>query len=113
MYAHLCGNGNKHDWHWGEDQKQAFEKVKFKISKAPVLSTLDIGKPHRVSADANKNALGAVLLQLNKNLWQPVVYASRKLSDAETRYAIVEKEALQPPGLVKNFTTIWWVENFR
>ena len=95
--------GNKHDWYWGEDQKQAFEKVKFEISKAPVLSTFDIGKPHRVSADASKNALGAVLLQLNENLWQPVVYASRKLSDAETRYAMVEKEALAATWACEKF----------
>ena len=95
--------GNKHDWYWGEDQKKAFKEIKFEISKAPVLSSFDIKKRHRVSADASKNALGAVLLQLNENLWQPVVYASRILSDAETRYAMVEKEALAATWACEKF----------
>ena len=48
-----------------------------------------------MSADASKLALGAVLLQeIGEELWQPVEYASRKMTDTETRYAMVEKEAL-------------------
>ena len=29
---------NKYDWYWEEDKKKAFDKTKFEISKAPVLS---------------------------------------------------------------------------
>ena len=36
--------GNKHDWCWNEDQKRAFEKIKFKILIVPVLSSFDIRK---------------------------------------------------------------------
>ena len=55
----------------------------------------DPSKIHRVSADASKLALGAVLLQsADGRRWQPVEYASRKMTSAETRYAMVEKEAL-------------------
>ena len=95
--------GNKHHWYWGEDQKQASEEVKLEIFKALVLSAFDIRKPHRVLASAGNNAFGAVLLQLNENLWQHVVYASRKLSDAETRYAMNEKEALAATWACKQF----------
>ena len=47
-----------------------------------------------VSADASSNGLGAVLLQKFEADWRPVVFASRSLSETETRYAQIEKEAL-------------------
>ena len=41
-----------------------------------------------VQCDTSKSGLGDVLLQDN----QPVAYASRSLTDTETRYAQIEKE---------------------
>ena len=98
--AELCTpiykvSGSRSQWYWGPDQEQAFEKVKIALSKAPVLCAFDLSRRHRVSADASRNAVGAVLLQLTEgNVWQPVEYASRKMSEAEERYAMIEKEAL-------------------
>ena len=98
--AGLCApiyavSGSKSEWFWGPDQKEAFEMVKEEITKSPVLCKFDLRAKHRVSADSSKSALGAVLLQLNeKSEWQPVEFASRKMTEAETRYAMVEKEAL-------------------
>lgn len=88
-------SGTKSQWFWGADQQSAFDEVKRELSKAPILCVFDLNKKHRVSADASRNALGAVLLQLNNsNHWQPVEYASRKMTQAEEKYAMVEKEAL-------------------
>ena len=98
--ARLCTpiyavSGSKAEWYWGPDQQKAFEQVKKEIAKCPVLCKFDLRAKHRVSADSSKNALGAVLLQLNSSAeWQPVEFASRKMTEAETRYAMVEKEAL-------------------
>ena len=44
-----------------------------------------------------------MLLQLNENQWQLRVYPSRILSDAETRYAMVEKEPLAATWACENF----------
>jgi len=52
-------------------------------------------KNQRVSSDASKNALGTVLLQETRpGVWQPVEYASQKMTGAETRNAMIEQEAL-------------------
>ena len=47
-----------------------------------------------LSADASSNGLGAVLLQKFEAEWRPVIFASRSMSETETRYAQIEKEAL-------------------
>jgi RNase H-like domain found in reverse transcriptase/Integrase zinc binding domain len=52
--------------------------------------------PLRLATDASDIAYGAVLLQrgLGANVeWRPVGYVSRKLSSAEERYTVSEKEA--------------------
>ena len=83
------------DFVWGPDQNSAFEKIKVEISQAPVLCAFDVDRKHRVSADSSRLALGAVLLQFNsQGEWQPVEFASRKLTEAETNYAMIELEAL-------------------
>ena len=85
----------KRNWYWGVDQQKAFDLVKVELSSSPVLCAFDLSRNHRVSADSSQYAVGAVLLQMNDSKdWQPVEYASRKLTDTETRYAMVEKEAL-------------------
>ncbi|CAC5406606.1 unnamed protein product [Mytilus coruscus] len=68
-------------------EQQAFEKLKDIITKNPVLSFYDVSKPVTVSCDASQCGLGAMLIQDNK----PVAYASRSLTDAESRYANIEK----------------------
>ena len=49
-----------------------------------------MNKPVTIQCDASGKGLGAVLLQDNK----PVCYASRALTDIETRYAPIETEML-------------------
>ena len=64
------------------------------VTKSPVLVHYDPNKPTKISADASRHALGAVLLQLEENDWKPVAYASRSLSVAEQKYAQIELELL-------------------
>ena len=74
-------------FHWDHPQKGSFKKIKVLVSQAPVQQYYDVTKPVTI---ASGKGLGAVLLQDNKT----VCYASRALTDTETRYAPIESEML-------------------
>ncbi|XP_048004084.1 uncharacterized protein K02A2.6-like [Leguminivora glycinivorella] len=77
-------------WIWDAVHQNALDKLKKLISESPVLALYDVQQPAVLSVDASSVALGAVLLQGGR----PVEYASRMLTDTQTRYAQVEKEML-------------------
>ena len=77
-------------WSWAEPQQNAFDNVKQLIASAPVLSYYDQDKPLVIQTDASGKGLGSCLLQDG----HPISFASRALTDCETRYAQIEKELL-------------------
>ena len=75
---------------WRKPHEEAFDKIKSILSAEPLLTYYDVAKPVTISCDASQSGLEALLLQDAK----PVAYALRALTDAETRYAQIEKELL-------------------
>jgi hypothetical protein len=79
---------------WGEQQQRAFETVKSLLCSAPILKLPDPNKEYILQTDASGGGLGATLLQEFEGVLHPVMYASRKLLDRETRYSVIERECL-------------------
>lgn len=87
----LCRNVS---WSWGFEHEKEWQDVKFALSSNPVLVFFYPRLKTKVSTDASKNGLGAVLLQEHQQGWRPVSYAARGMTSAEERYAQIEKECL-------------------
>ena len=64
------------------------------MTDSPVLKYFDQNLPIKVSVDASKAGLGAILLQLHRDDWHPVTYTSRAMSKSERNYSQIEKEML-------------------
>uniref|UniRef100_A0A1Y1KC72 Reverse transcriptase domain-containing protein n=1 Tax=Photinus pyralis TaxID=7054 RepID=A0A1Y1KC72_PHOPY len=79
---------------WGQSQNDAFENIKELLSKAPHLAFFDANKTIIVSSDASSFGLGCCLMQTDGENREIVAFSSRLLSEAEKRYAQIEKEAL-------------------
>ena len=82
-------------WIWGEQEAQAFADLKDAITSEPVLIFPDDSRQFRVKADCSGRASGAELSQIGSdNVWRPVAFMSKSLSETERNYEIHDKEML-------------------
>jgi len=82
-------------WQWGSKQQQAFDKLKRIFTMRPVLAAPDLDKEFRVEADAsNYTTRGVLSMKCSDNLWRPVAFISKSLSNTERNYEIHNKEML-------------------
>lgn len=80
---------------WTSEATEAFQQIKELIANYEALAVFDPKAKHLVLADASASAIGAVLLQQEKDdQWRPVAYASRVLTSPETRYSNTDRELL-------------------
>lgn len=75
-------------WCWTQNHEDQFNKLKSIICKSPVLIHFDVNKPVRMSVDASKSAVGAVIFHGNN----PIAYSSKSLTKCQENYAQIEKE---------------------
>ena len=83
-------------FHWEEQQTRSFQQVKTLIAKANTTSLryYDRNLPVTVQADTSLRGLGVCLIQKHNGEDQPIAFASKSLTDVETRYANIERELL-------------------
>ena len=95
------------NWDWNPSTNQAFNSLKSWISYMLLKTTLtyyDCTKPLTLQTNASEYGLSTALIQNNR----PIAFASKTLTDVETRYANIEWECLSVVfGLEKFHTCIW------
>eukprot|EP00057_Strongylocentrotus_purpuratus_P027755 XP_011682229.1 PREDICTED: uncharacterized protein K02A2.6-like [Strongylocentrotus purpuratus] len=78
------------EWCWLDVHDNAIKRIKKAVTSEPVLRYFDKDTELVLQADASEKGLGAAIMQAG----QPIAYTSRALTEAETRYAQIEKELL-------------------
>lgn len=101
-------------WRWGPQQRRAFEAVKKLLTSSKVLVHFDPARTLTLTCDASPYGVGYVLShQMEDGTERPVAYASRSLTEAERKYAQLEKEALAIVSGVKKFHHYLYGRKFR
>uniref|UniRef100_A0A8R1HID4 RNA-directed DNA polymerase n=1 Tax=Caenorhabditis japonica TaxID=281687 RepID=A0A8R1HID4_CAEJA len=87
---------NKKDvpFEWTSQQQEAFDTLKQLLASKPILTFPNYDKEFHIFTDASAVAQGAMLAQTtdDPNQFQAIAYASRTLSDTETRYPAIQIE---------------------
>nr|GEV53914.1 hypothetical protein [Tanacetum cinerariifolium] len=83
---------------------EAFQTLKRKLTKAPILVTPDWDLPFELMCDATDFAIGAVLGQRHEKHFRLIHYASKTMTEAESHYTTTKKEML---AVVYAFEKIW------
>ncbi|GJZ72816.1 reverse transcriptase domain-containing protein [Tanacetum coccineum] len=79
---------------FSEDCILAFQTLKKKLTEAPILIAPNWDQPFEIMCDASDYAIGAVLGQRIEKHFRPIHYASKTMTEAETKYTTTEKEML-------------------
>jgi hypothetical protein len=89
-------------WEWNISHQTAVIILQFRIANAPTLSHFDPLSETQIFTDASNFAIGGWIGQINTSgELHPIVFWSRKLSGAETRYPVHERELLALVELCK------------
>nr|GEZ26083.1 reverse transcriptase domain-containing protein [Tanacetum cinerariifolium] len=68
----------------------AFQTLKIMLTEAPILIAPDWDMPFELMCDASDFAIGAVLGQRRDKHFRPIHYASKTMSEAESKYTTTE-----------------------
>ena len=85
-------------------KRRRLRAVEEEITEAPCLAHFDPKRDNYAATDACTTGLGATLWQKEGEVFRPIAFASRLLTDCERKYAINELELLG---------ALWGLENFR
>nr|GEZ49200.1 reverse transcriptase domain-containing protein [Tanacetum cinerariifolium] len=82
----------------------AFRTLKTKLYEAPILIALNWDMPFELMCDASDFAIGTVLGQRQDKHFRPIHYASKTMTEAESKYTMTKKEML---AVVYAFEKFW------
>lgn len=92
---------------WKQEHQVAFQKLKNRLTKAPVMAYFDTTKRSLLIVDGSQHGISAILAQRENNAshsYKTIAYASRGLTSVESRYSQTDIEGL---------SLVWGIEHFR
>ena len=88
---------------WHPEHDEAFADVKAAIATATLLVHPQPDAPTEIWCDASNIAVGAVLVQLQHGIWNPLSFWSRQLNNAQRNYSATDRELLAVSYAVDKF----------
>ena len=77
---------------WQQEQQTAFEEIKSRLQKPPILHLSDGKGRFHLYSDTSKYATGSALYQIQNGKPKLIAYASKRLPEAARNYSITELE---------------------
>ena len=87
---------------WEKEQQQAFDEIKHRLQRPPVLDLPNRHGPFQLYSDTSKFATGSALYQIQNGQPKLIAYASKRMPEAAKNYSITELEMC---GLAMNIAT--------
>ena len=87
---------------WGNEQQQAFDEIKRRLQRPPVLHLPNRHGHFQLYSDTSKFATGSALYQVQNGQPRLIAYASKRMPEAAKNYSITELEMC---GLAMNIAT--------
>ena len=97
---------------WGNDQEEAFRKLKDMLCRAPILAYPIPGGKFVLDTDASACGIGGVLSQEIDGQEKVIGYYSRTLSKPERNYCVTRRELLAVLECVKHFHKYLYGQHF-
>lgn len=102
-YLHNSKKKDKTIIQWTTTADDAFAQCKTDLQKAVILSYPCDNAPYALMTDASNSCIGAVLQQRVNNVWQPLGYFSKALTDTQKKYSTYDRELLAIYLAIKHF----------
>lgn len=104
---------------WGEAQESAFQELKSRLTSDPILRYPNFARAFTIYTDASGFGIGSVLAQVQRNVHDNtesevvIAYASKHLTERESKWPTIEKEAYAIVHAVKHFYAYLYGRKFQ
>ncbi|KAE8741740.1 hypothetical protein FOCC_FOCC012735, partial [Frankliniella occidentalis] len=99
-------------FHWGPEQETAWNTLVDALASEPIMIHPDFNSTFVLAVDASDVCLGGTIGQFRENVFHPISYMSRRLSDSQTRFNTTEKELLALVTCVKEWNYYLYLKHF-
>ena len=89
---------------WGEEQQKAFDDIKHRLQRPPVLHLPNRHRWFQLYSDTSKFATGSTLYQIQNGQPRLIAYASKRMPEAAKNYSITELEMCGPAMNIVTFS---------
>ena len=88
----------------GKEQQEAFDEIKARLQRPPVLTMPDKRGRFRLNSDTSKLATGSALYQVQDGSPRLIAYVTKRMPEAAKNYSITE---LEMHGLAINMASFY------